>query len=385
MAIATFNISPNIIEWILKNVHINKLDEKLIKKIRIWQTGSSAPTYIQLLTISKKLSIPFGYLFLQTPPNEGLDLMNFRTVDSLEFREASPELLDTVQDMEMIQGWMSGYLKREGYEPREAYSGRSRSKLALAKILRDELKLQINWYKEMKNVAASFRLLRSRIEEAQVLVMVNGIVGANTHRPLNLQEFRAFTLMDEYVPLIFINGVDGGNGRLFSLLHEFTHVILGKQSLYNDYDRHNDVSAIEVLCNAVAAEILAPDANFVIEWDKHSAQEPDKIISKLARHFSCGEMVIARKALDMGKIEPQFYHAYSEMLRKVFIKSKQEKPSGGDYYNSMGVRLDKNFLRVLANDVLAGKTRPMDAYRLTNTTMKTFDLVVKEAKGEEYG
>lgn len=385
MAIATFNISPNIIEWILKNVHINKLDEKLIKKIRIWQTGSSAPTYIQLLTISKKLSIPFGYLFLQSPPNEGLDLMNFRTVDSLEFREASPELLDTVQDMEMIQGWMSGYLKREGYEPREAYSGRSRSKLALAKILRDELKIQINWYQEMKDVAASFRLLRSRIEEAQVLVMVNGIVGANTHRPLNLQEFRAFTLMDEYVPLIFINGVDGGNGRLFSLLHEFAHVILGKQSLYNDYDRHNDVSAIEVLCNAVAAEILAPDANFVIEWDKHSAQEPDKIISKLARHFSCGEMVIARKALDMGKIEPQFYHAYSEMLRKVFIQSKQEKPSGGDYYNSMGVRLDKNFLRVLANDVLAGKTRPMDAYRLTNTTMKTFDLVVKAAKGEEYG
>jgi len=34
--------------------------------------------------------------------------------------------------------------------------------------------------------------------------MMNGIVRGNTHRPLDVNEFRAFTIIDEYAPLIFM-------------------------------------------------------------------------------------------------------------------------------------------------------------------------------------
>ena len=39
-----------------------------------------------------------------------------------------------------------------------------------------------------------------------------------------LSEFRAFTLVDPYVPLIFINSCDTDNGKLFSLVHETAHI-----------------------------------------------------------------------------------------------------------------------------------------------------------------
>src|SRR5699024_11556870 len=65
-------------------------------------------------------------------------------------------------------------------------------------------------------------------------VMQNGIALNNTHRPLDLNEFRAFTLVDEYAPLIFINTLDTNNGKTFSLLNEVAHVFLGINSLYND-------------------------------------------------------------------------------------------------------------------------------------------------------
>ena len=45
--------------------------------------------------------------------------------------------------------------------------------------------------------------------------MMSGIVGNNTHRPLNIDEFRAFSVIDEYAPLIFINSNDSINGKLF--------------------------------------------------------------------------------------------------------------------------------------------------------------------------
>ena len=59
-------------------------------------------------------------------------------------------------------------------------------------------------------------------------VFTGGKIGANTHRPLDVKEFRAFTLIDTHAPLIFINTTDTANGRLFSLLHETVHVWLGK-------------------------------------------------------------------------------------------------------------------------------------------------------------
>jgi len=63
---------------------------------------------------------------------------------------------------------------------------------------------------------------------------MNGVVRQNTHKKLNIKEFRAFTLIDDYAPLIFINSNDSQNGKLFSLLHEAVHIWLGISNFYND-------------------------------------------------------------------------------------------------------------------------------------------------------
>ena len=87
--------------------------------------------------------------------------------------------------------------------------------------------------------------------------MMSGIVGNNTHRPLSIDEFRAFSVIDEYAPLIFINSNDSTNGKLFSLLHEFSHICIGENSLFNDrYSTGKKVRKVETLCNAVAAEVF---------------------------------------------------------------------------------------------------------------------------------
>lgn len=385
MATATFNISPNVANWLLGNGNRALLDDKTDKNIEKWQKGLAQPTYNQLLAISKKLRIPLGFLFLNDPPNEQLPLMNFRTIDSTEFTGPSRELIDTVHDMELIQDWMSNYLRREGYEPWDRYSMRVFDKLRLAKAVRDKLAISDDWYRNSTDAGTSFKYLRKKMEEMQILVMQNGVVGANTHRALNLQEFRAFTLMDKYAPLIFINGTDSINGKLFSLLHEFVHVVLGKNSLFNDFGNNFYISKLEIICNAVAAEVLAPDKEFIVEWNKRAGDKETEIIRGLARIFNCGEMVIARKALDNHKISSDFYAKFSGMVKAVFIKQKEKKSKGGDYYRTVETRLDKRFLRLIANDVKAGHTRPMDAYRLTNTTIKTFDAVMQKVFGEAYG
>src|SRR5690625_699393 len=126
--------------------------------------------------------------------------------------------------MERKQDWLRNKLIEDGVEPL-SYVGIFENntdinyKVIVNKI-RETFSLSKEWYKETTSRFTSFDLLRNKLSQRGITVMQNGIALNNTHRPLDLNEFRAFTLVDEYAPLIFINTLDSNNGKTFSLLHE---------------------------------------------------------------------------------------------------------------------------------------------------------------------
>lgn len=205
--------------------------------------------------------------------------------------------------------------------------------------------------------------------------MMNGIVRGNTHRPLDVNEFRAFTIIDEYAPLIFINANDSINGRLFSLIHEFVHICLGVNSLFNDkFNTGKNVSSIETICNAVVAEILVPSNVFLSKWRERGKEDAplDQRIMQLAHFFRCGPVVIGRRALDASEIDINEYKHISEEATKHFIETKNSRSSGGDYYATLSSRVDRRFFNLLFKSVFEGKTQYTEAFRLTNTNRRTF-------------
>jgi Zn-dependent peptidase ImmA (M78 family) len=370
-------VSPNIWQWVFQTGVLEGLKNK--HDFEKWARQEASPTFNQLEKFSKATHIPLGYFFLQTPPSEKCAFLEYRTVDSLALRNPSHELQDTVRHMENVQEWMRNYLIDIGSE-RLGYVGavnKDNSVESTVIYVRDLLALKVDWYAQSKSIDDSFKHLRQAISNAGVLVMLSGIVGANTHLALDINEFRAFTLIDEFAPLIFINSTDSDSGKLFSLLHEFIHVCIGESSLYNA-NEWNDINPLEVLCNAVTAEILLPESQFQREWGKTKG-DAAKRVEEIASHFRCGRMVVARRALDKKIISKDEYNA---MLSEAKFNFGKKKGSGGDYYKTNAVRLDRRFLFALDASVREGRTLYTDAYRLTNTNRSTFDTLIMEMRGE---
>lgn len=109
------DIKPQIIDWAIEQIQDDKphLAEILLK----WKIDKK-PTFNQVLKISRETNIPFGYFFLKEPPRENLELLEYRTIDSLKLTKPSRNLIDTIRYMENIKDWMRDYLIGNDYSPR---------------------------------------------------------------------------------------------------------------------------------------------------------------------------------------------------------------------------------------------------------------------------
>ncbi len=365
-------IQKSILKWVDRQIDRISLKKEHSELLELWLNDIKQPTLSQIKSLSRSTNIPFGYFFLQTPPGENVDLINYRTVKSADNGEPSRNLKATIYAMERVQEWMKNEVileygngpdyvaKLKGYKDVETIAGYIRNAIGIA----------LTWFEKTENKEDAFRLIRRKISESGTMVMQNGVVGTNTRRNLNLQEFRAFAMVDRYAPLIFINNKDSVAGKIFSLFHEFAHICLGSDSLYN-MRSDNNISGLEVICNAVAGELCVPKTVFVRYWQNNKEKNLEKKVTKITGLFRCSEYVVARRALDCKYISQEMYQKIIDCQQ-----TKMRNDSGGNYYPTAKSRIDSRFKMLLGNSVLNGRTSYAQAYRLSNTSAKTFSNVV---------
>lgn len=331
MPAVNVNIQPAVINWALGQAKEEKLGTKLMDNIMRWLDGSKTPTFNQIEEFSRKANIPLGYFFLQEPPVEEIKLLDYRTVDSIELANPSRDLIDTIHEMENVQDWMKDYRHDADFDTL-AIVGSLKGKTdvnVIANQIRADLEMPLDWYKNKRTMGEAFNYVRGLLEYSGVLVMLSGIVGKNTHRALSIDEFRAFTMVDEWAPLIFINSADSEGAKLFSLFHEVAHIWIGENDLYNDRRNSNSVRDIEILCNAVASELMVPQEAFLEAWKDNTMVDLNQKINEIAKRFMCGAVVIARKALDNKKINQKKYDEIVEEAIEAYRIMKENKESGG--------------------------------------------------------
>jgi Zn-dependent peptidase ImmA (M78 family)/transcriptional regulator with XRE-family HTH domain len=378
-------VRPELLRWARERARLDMA--ALVARFpnyAAWEQGTKQPTLKQLETFAKKTYIPIGFLFLPQPPVERVPIPDLRTRNNQPIQSPSPNLLDTLYHCQQRQAWYREYV-RWGGEPAQSFVGSVRISddvVQVAAQMRRTLGFDLNERATLPTWQAALQRMIEQADAASILVMVSGIVGSDTHRKLDPDEFGGFALADPFAPLVFVNGADTQAAQIFTLAHELAHLWLGESALsslnlsyspdivFNIQPQPHEINRIEQFCNRVAAELLAP-LDLIREKFDHTAPL-DQAIQKLARLFKVSALVILRRLRDANMVSQEIYwQAYGETLKKL---DKKKKDDGGDFYKTLNKRVGHRFGRAVVVSALEGRASFTEACRLLGfRSMTTFD------------
>lgn len=361
------DISAEMLAWARDRAGLNEDDlREKFKHLEAWEQGARRPTLRQLEAYARATRTPVGYLFLPAPVEEPVPIPDFRTVRDEQVRSPTPELLDTVALCQRRQEWYREYAQARGAD-RVPFVGSLAGEMPVvdaATAMRNALDFGVadrgpSW-------TAALRSLIDLAENIGVLVMVNSIVGNNTHRPLDVHEFRGFALVDDYAPLVFVNASDSKSAQIFTLAHELAHIGRGETALTDaGPSTRLPAGSAERWCNEVAAEFLVP-ADLVSRTFRPNADITAEL-DRLARMFKVSTLVVLRRIYDVGGLSwDDFRAAYLDEEERVrdIVEARPEGSSGGDFFNSAPLRASRRFAAALIGNTLEGGTLYRDAFSL---------------------
>ncbi|WP_303293070.1 ImmA/IrrE family metallo-endopeptidase [Marinobacter sp. ST-43] len=350
----TANINTDMLTWARERSGISVPDFARRcgiseERLREWESGERKLTFNQAMRFAEKAHVPFGYLFLAKPPEEVLPIPDLRTLEGQGVQRPSAELLDLVKLMMQRQEWYREYLQQHFAEA-NPYVGRASYSDSVESIVEDiRACLGVEPHPTRGKWDDYYRDLVQRIESLGILVMRQGNLGHHS-RPLNVEEFRGFAIVDEYAPIIFVNHSDALGARLFTLIHELCHIWIGQSGISDG--NTNTHRQEEVLCNAVAAEFLVPAQEFRALWQQDSESWEDNL-PPLEAHFHVSTWALARRALTLNFISEQEYGRY---IFEQKMRHEQRKGSGGPtYYQTKKAQISRQFSQAVVGEALSGQ------------------------------
>lgn len=365
--IQRLNVNTEVLSAYVRNSNtpIEHLRKKL-PNIDKFLKGELKPTFNQLSQLSRLINVPTGLLILKesiAPPTLNID---FRTLNSKQLSDISPELKDTILEMQEKQEFLKDLVESERLFVDIFSFDDDRSKVI--RKARELLGTEIT--------TKRFENYRKIMGNLGIFIFLNGKYKDNTHRRLNLNEFRGFVLSDKKAPIIFINQLDSMTGRLFTLIHEFVHLLYGENDLFDNEDS-NIRNKTEAIINSITAEILVPKDLLMEMFDEHKDIRTN--LDTLSKRFEVSKFVVLRRLYDLSIILKKDFTSLQNELEKEFkqLENDRKKSKGGSYNNNLQFRIDNNFFKHVNNAVQQNKITYTDAFSIVGVGYKGYQILSK--------
>ena len=284
---------------------IDEIARKLkitIDTLASWESGQDYPTLATARKLAGFYKRPLALFFMPNPPKTEQLPAVFRTLWKDKAETLSPEsrlairrakrLRKTAIDLASVLG------ENSKLQAEKIYITTNYARIEeITSFERSKLRIGENDIIQMRDEYVALRFWRDALSENNILIF-------QFNFPVT--DMRAFALYYPEYPVIAFSSKDSMKARIFSVLHEYAHVLLRKDDILFITPENNKE---EIFSNGFAGAILVPKE--VLNKDPITqlpeSELSDEVFQAASRRFKVSRQVILRRLLILGVVTQKFF------------------------------------------------------------------------------
>jgi len=331
----TVPITGKVLKWAREQLNLSLQD--LAYKLKVapeeierWEREEAFPSLTQLRNLAQILKKPTAFFLLPEPPKSKPLPTDFRTPPQVIRRgEFSPETLHSIRLAQDLQEIAVELLKDLGGSPLalpqttfeqdpEEVAQRERKRLGVS--IEEQIKL--------KDFGEALRYWRELLEKQGIIIF---------QLSLEEKECRGFALWNELAPLIVVSNKDVEQARIFTIFHEYAHLLLRESAICNleeefdipDLEEMRETGEKERWASRFAAAFLVPSEDLIcflkteFGWKGEQREWKIEQIQKIQSRYK-----VSRKAtiLRLIEIKAASWELYKRFARESQVAPEEERP-----------------------------------------------------------
>lgn len=345
MASERMPVTPEVITWARERLGYTTeaLAKKRseFKKIAGWENGDSRPTYRQLESLAKDLSVPVAIFFFPEPPDLPSIEESFQTLSPEQFAEIPPRIRLLLHKARAFQIGLSEL--HDGRNParrvitQDLSFSPDRPVSYLARQVRDFLGVSLADQIKWRDANTALKTWRAAFYDVGITVFKDAFREPG---------YGGFSLYDKEFPIIYVNNSNTKARQIWTLFRELARLLLQTSGIDRDVafqrpfpaDKHR----VEMTCNCLASAILVPKEALNKEV---SACAADKTLAEnLARKFCVSREFVLRRFRERGLVtDAEYNDAKHEWDSEV---AKYRAGGGGSFFETKVEYLGKEYITV---------------------------------------
>jgi Zn-dependent peptidase ImmA (M78 family)/DNA-binding XRE family transcriptional regulator len=303
------------------------------EKLSRWEQGADQPTIPQLRKLAQVYKRPLAAFYLPEVPTAFRVQTDFRRLPGEVADMYSPELRLDLRNAAYHRDVALELFRELGEEPptfrftasvdddQESAGESLRIFLDAGEPVREEPRLAFNRWRRL-------------VEDRGVLVFQMAHV--------EVGEMRGLSLATEHLPVVAVNRKDAWASRLFSLMHELSHIALRRGGIC-DIDefarRPPEEQRVEQFCNHVAGAALVPRSQLLGNRNVRShtgGAWEDDTLRLIASDFGVSREVVLRRLLILGRTtEAAYRKARQRFIDEYVARAEATADEEGGFARNM--------------------------------------------------
>ncbi len=377
----TVDIELSVLKWLIdssgwSNDEIAKRLNTNTENIQKIIAGKKKPTFKQLQELSIIFKRPIAAFLLSKPKIEKPKPKDYRMLqDKIDkFDKKTIFVLRKSRRLQELTKELSRNISYEIKAKSEQVSINDNPEKVGEKY-REIFNLTEEKQRKFKTSYELFHYIRDILEDRNIYVF---------QFSMPIEDARGFVFADDIPNIIVVNTKDSIEARLFSLMHEFAHILLG-ESVIDLPDITTVIkNDIENWCNNFSASFLFPKivANQLFNKNKENLTQKETL-NYLSRKYKVSKAMLLVSMKKLNFISKEDYENILNRFKPDLKKEKIKGTKGGG-----GVPSDKKILSEVGNKFISLVTNNYDKKFITYTDAlnylsvksKNFDKVMAQAK-----